>query len=54
LTVGPERAARIDAREGDPRLFALLDEVMAARGVADLEHRFTATFVSNPRLGEFV
>jgi hypothetical protein len=54
LTVGPERAARIDAREGDPRLFALLDEVMAARGVADLEHRFTATFVSNPRSGEFV
>jgi len=47
-------AARVRARAGDPRLFALLDEVMTARGVADLDRRFTATFVSNPRSGEFV
>jgi hypothetical protein len=47
-------AARVDARAGDPRLFELLDEVMTARGVADLEQRFTTTFVSNPRSGEFV
>jgi len=52
--VGVELADRVDAREGDPRLFALLDEVMTARGVADLEQRFTTTFVSNPHSGEFV
>lgn len=49
-----ELAARVDAREGDPRLYAQLEEVMAARGVADLEREFTTTFVSNPRSGEFV
>jgi len=46
--------ARMEARAGDPELFALLDEVMIARGVADLEQRFATTFVSNPRSGEFV
>jgi hypothetical protein len=45
---------RVEAREGDPRLFALLDEAMTARGVADLERRFCATFASNPASGEFV
>jgi len=47
-------AARVDGRQGDPRLYAQLEEVMAARGVADLERQFTTTFVSNPRSGEFV
>jgi hypothetical protein len=45
---------RVGAREGDPRLFALLGEAMTARGVADLERRFCATFASNPASGEFV
>lgn len=47
-------AACIGARSGDDRLFGLLDEVVAERGVADLEHRFANTFVSNPRSGEFI
>jgi hypothetical protein len=47
-------AARIQARDGDAALFALLDEVMLERGVADLEQRFATTFVSNPGSGEFV
>lgn len=47
-------AARVEAREGDARLFALADEVMDAVGVMDLEQRFTTTFVTNPRSGEFV
>jgi hypothetical protein len=47
-------AACVEARAGDPELFALLDEVMIARGVADLEQRFATAFVSNPRSGEFV
>ena len=49
-----ELSPRIDAREGDARLFDVLDEVMADHGVADLEQRFAATFVSNPSSGEFV
>jgi hypothetical protein len=47
-------AARVRARAGDPELFALLDEFIADRDVADLERRFTSAFVSNPRSGEFV
>jgi hypothetical protein len=47
-------AARVEAREGDARLFAFADEVMDAVGVMDLEQRFTTTFVTNPRSGEFV
>jgi hypothetical protein len=47
-------AACVEAREGDARLFALLEEAMIARGVADLERRFSATFASNPASGEFV
>lgn len=47
-------AACVGGRSGDARLFAALDDVMADRGVADLEQRFAATFVSNPRSGEFV
>jgi hypothetical protein len=47
-------AGCIRARSGEDRLFDLLDEVTAERGVADLEHRFATTFVSNPRSGEFI
>lgn len=42
------------AREGDARLLDLVDEVMADRAVADVEHRFATTFVTNPGSGEFV
>jgi hypothetical protein len=44
----------ISQRRGQPQLFALLEQVMAARGLADLEDRFSAGFVSNPSSGEFV
>jgi hypothetical protein len=44
----------VEAREGDSRLFGRLEEAMIARGVADLERRFSATFASNPASGEFV
>lgn len=44
----------ISRREGDPRLYTLLDEVMAARGLEQLDHEFSATFVSNPASGELV
>jgi hypothetical protein len=47
-----ERA--IAQREGDDRLYKLLDHYMTDRGVADLDQRFARTFVSNPRSGEFV
>jgi hypothetical protein len=47
-------ADHISRREGDPRLYALLDEVMAARGLEEIEHGFSATFVSNPASGELV
>ncbi len=47
-------ADHISRREGDPRLYAILDEVMAARGLEELEHGFSATFVSNPASGELV
>lgn len=44
----------ISRREGDPRLYALLDEVMAARGLEQMDHEFSARFVSNPASGEAV
>jgi hypothetical protein len=47
-------AHQISRREGDRRLYALLHEVMAARGLERLEHEFSATFVSNPASGELV
>jgi hypothetical protein len=47
-------AHHIARREGDPRLYALLEEVMAARGLERLDHEFTAAFVSNPGSGELV
>jgi hypothetical protein len=44
----------IATREGNGRLIALLQATMTARGLADLEQRFTAAFVSNPGAGELV
>jgi hypothetical protein len=47
-------AVRIAERDGDPGLFELVDDVMAAHGVAEIEDGLSATFVSNPRSGEHV
>jgi hypothetical protein len=47
-------ASCVAKREGDPRLFALLDDVLRDRGLAELERQFSRTFVSNPRSGETV
>lgn len=44
----------VEHRRGDERLFSLLEEAMAGQGVAELERRLSATFVSNPRSGELV
>src|SRR5262249_28477253 len=52
--VTPDLTRHIEARGGDPRLYALLEELMAERDLNDLERRFTTTFVSNPASGEFV
>jgi hypothetical protein len=49
-----DAAARIAARQGDPRLFNLLEEVVNAHGVGELERDFSTAFVSNPRSGEQV
>jgi hypothetical protein len=38
----------------DRRLAALLEAFMAERGVAELDHRFAETFVSNPSSGEVI
>src|SRR5215204_1769049 len=46
--------ASIASREGDPTLFALLEDFLAGRGLAEMDRRFTETFVSNPRSGELV
>lgn len=58
--LGAERQDQLDVaqhiaqRVGHESLFALLEAAMAARGLADLDERFTAAFVSNPHSGEFV
>jgi hypothetical protein len=44
----------ISEREGHPDLFALLEQVMSSHELAGLEERFSTSFVSNPRSGEFV
>jgi hypothetical protein len=46
--------AHINERKGHENLFAMLESTMAACGLADLEQRFAAAFVSNPKAGEFV
>lgn len=47
-------AACVARREGDPRLYALLDAFLADRGLVAMDRRFAETFVSNPRSGELV
>jgi hypothetical protein len=47
-------ARHIATRQGNHRLFGLLDHVLAARGLAELDHDFSATLVSNPGSGEIV
>lgn len=49
-----EPAAHVERREGDPALFRLLEEFLASHQLGELEHRFTAAFVTNPRAGEVV
>jgi hypothetical protein len=44
----------ISERQGHPDLFVLLEQVMSSHELADLEERFSAGFVTNPRSGEFV
>jgi hypothetical protein len=52
--VAPDLAAMIDARQGDPSLFAMTERVLAARGLAQLDNQFADAFVSNPHAGEIV
>ena len=52
--VRPDPVRHVDAREGDPGLYALVEELMAERDLDDLERRFSTTFVSNPASGEFI
>jgi hypothetical protein len=47
-------AARIASRDGDPRLFGLLEEHLTRSGVAELERELSAAFVTNPGSGELV
>jgi hypothetical protein len=49
-----DAGAHVLRREGDTRLFDLLDEFMSARDLAELDRQFSATFVSNPHSGEIV
>jgi hypothetical protein len=45
---------RIRRREGDPALYALLEEFLTERDLHELEHEFATGFVTNPRSGEIV
>ena len=47
-------ARQVRRRTGSPALYTLLDELLTEHGLVELEHRFTATFVTNPRSGEVV
>ena len=40
--------------EGDPCLFALIEQFLAARDLLELDRQFVAAMVSNPRAGELV
>jgi tetratricopeptide (TPR) repeat protein len=51
---GLDIARCIERRSGEARLFGLLEDVMAAQDVAELEQHFSRAFVSNPRSGEVV
>jgi hypothetical protein len=54
LPLDVDVADRVARREGDRRLYGLLDEFLTARGLADMDGRFSERFVSNPRAGELV
>lgn len=41
-------------RRGDPTVFALLEDYLAARGLLELDREFARAFVSNPVAGELV
>lgn len=47
-------SAHIETRAGHPETTAAVHELLAGRGLADLDERFAAAFVSNPRAGELV
>jgi hypothetical protein len=47
-------AKHISSREGHPAFYALLEELLTEYGLHELEHGFTASFVTNPRAGELV
>lgn len=47
-------AACIATREGDSRLFGLLEQSLAGRRVAEIESRFSDALIRNPRSGEIV
>jgi hypothetical protein len=51
---GVDLAGCVERRSGDERLFSLLEDAMARHDVAELERRFSTTFVGNPRSGEVV
>ena len=46
--------SQIERREGDPRLYALLEELMIARDVTEIDRELADAFVTNPRAGEHV
>ena len=50
----PMLGQRIEARAGDPKVFALLEGFLDDRGLAELDARFAERFVSNPASGELV
>jgi hypothetical protein len=47
-------AGCVRRREGDPRLYAALDEFLAERDLVGLDRRFAETMVTNPGSGELV
>ncbi len=47
-------AEQIGRREGHPAVYAILEEFLVEHGLDELEHHFTASFVTNPRAGEIV
>lgn len=47
-------ASLIERRTGESATIALLDSFLVERGLDELDHAFSKTFVSNPRSGELV
>jgi hypothetical protein len=50
----PSLESMIARREGDPELFVLTEEVLAERGLDEIDRRFADTFASNPHSGELI